>query len=164
MLLILFGIPGVGKSHIGKLLQEEYGFFFYDADIDLTEDMILALAANQILTPEIRTPYYQKITSRIVDLSIKHPDIVVAQAFTKEQYRLMILDSLPKAKFVLIEANIELISYRLRTRGNHLVTKETAYKIMAQFDKPAIPHDVIRNEGGLDDLKAQFSPLLSKLK
>lgn len=39
MLLILFGLPGCGKNYVGEILQSSFGFYFYDGDDALTDDM-----------------------------------------------------------------------------------------------------------------------------
>jgi gluconokinase len=48
MLLILFGLPGSGKNFVGRILQEDFGFLFHDADDDLPDEMREAIQSQQI--------------------------------------------------------------------------------------------------------------------
>jgi shikimate kinase len=34
-LLVLFGLPGTGKTYVGKILEKDFGFFLHDGDTDL---------------------------------------------------------------------------------------------------------------------------------
>ena len=34
MFLYLFGLPAAGKNYVGQVLAEEFGYTFYDGDLD----------------------------------------------------------------------------------------------------------------------------------
>src|SRR5260221_5055291 len=38
VLVILFGLPGAGKSFVGEILRAEFGFEFHEADNDIPDD------------------------------------------------------------------------------------------------------------------------------
>lgn len=37
--IILFGLPGAGKTCVGKILEEYFNFYLYDGDIDLPDNI-----------------------------------------------------------------------------------------------------------------------------
>ncbi len=53
-LIILFGTTGAGKTFIGRLLEKEFGYHFYDGDVDLTEEMKTALHSMQPINDAMR--------------------------------------------------------------------------------------------------------------
>jgi shikimate kinase len=54
LLIILFGLSGSGKNYVGRILRDDFGFLFYDADTDLTPEMQDAIK-RQMLIPDFQT-------------------------------------------------------------------------------------------------------------
>lgn len=88
MLLVLYGLPGCGKTFVGQCLQQHCSFHFYDADKDLSPgegattcvhhphththkhysnntDMVAALKAGKTFTPEMRLAYFETVVANI---------------------------------------------------------------------------------------------------
>ncbi len=61
MLLIVFGLPGAGKTYVGKLLKDEFGFYFYDGDRDLTDEMRQALKEKKLFNDSMRDVFFQQL-------------------------------------------------------------------------------------------------------
>src|SRR5690606_12522497 len=61
MLLILFGVPGAGKSFAGHILRDDYGVHFHDADHELPEDMRHALASKLPVTDDMRQRFFERV-------------------------------------------------------------------------------------------------------
>lgn len=158
MLLILFGTPGVGKNYVGRMLQDEFGFHFYDADIDLTPEMTEAIHRGELFTDEMRWQFYNIVNSRIHDLQKQYPRIAVAQALAKEKNRIQIMHEHPIAQFVLIHAQEDCIYERLCSR-NDWVSPEFARKVQQAFEWPRIDYYSIENNHGYEEVFNQLKQL-----
>lgn len=163
MLLVLFGYPGAGKSFIGKMLQEEFGFYHYEADEDLTPPIKEAIQKNMLITGPLKEAYFEHVCERIESLKTLYPKIVVTQTFTKEKYRKRILDRFPEAKFIRLQADMPVIYARLAKRGGHLVKNFYAGFAISQFEPPKLPHWTLENNGGTDKVRQQLSRMLDLL-
>lgn len=163
MLLVLFGYPGAGKSFVGKMLQEEFGFYHYEADDDLTPPIIEAIQTNKLVTEPLKEAYFKQVCERIDSLKTVHPNIVVTQTFTKEKYRKRILERFPEAKFIRLQADMPVIYARLAKRDGHLVKNFYAGFAVSQFEAPTLPHWILENNGAKEKIRQQLSRMLDLL-
>lgn len=159
MLIVLFGNPGVGKSYIGKLLQQQYGYFLYDADADLTPAAIQAIQEEQIFSPQMEAEFVDIVITRISKLHQQHKNIIVAQAFGREAPRQKLFNSFKDIKFYFVQVSDELANQRLAAR-NDWVNIAYADKIRQEFEQPLIPHQVIDNSQDDPYVLQQFANFL----
>jgi gluconate kinase len=162
VLLIVFGLSGAGKNFVGRILRDDYGFRFYDADDDLTPVMREAIARREIFTDAMRAEFFAIVITRIRELRAKHDKLVVAQAFFKEKYRRLVLETFPEARFVLVESSMEMIEARLGHR-NSSAGLEYARTILPAFEPPKHPYDVIHNIHSAQEVKTQLNVLLERI-
>jgi len=156
-LIILFGLPGTGKTYVGKILEKYFGFYFYDGDNDLTEEMKQAIKVQRVFTDQMRDVFFEKLIKKIQNLGSKIQNLVVAQTFIKEKYRVDLLKKIPTAKFILIETKKETREKRLQERVNYPLNLEYARIMVNNFEKPKINHLVIVNDvGGEKNIKKQI--------
>jgi len=158
-LLFLFGNPGVGKSYIGRMLEQDYGFHYYDADEDLTPEMLQAIKKEHVFTEAMRENYYTIITKKVQGLQKSKGKLVVTQALIKIKNRKHLLASFPSAKFVHITADTNKTNARLKNRGDW-VSIDYANKIRDSFEAPQIPHIKLDNNYNNDHVKTQLEGIL----
>lgn len=163
MLLTIFGIPGAGKTFVGRVLQEEFGFTFHDADHDLPDDMRRALEQKQPVTDAMRDEFFKRITATTTRLRHEHTNLAIAQTFLKEKYRRRFLDTFPDAKFILVRSDPSLIETRFAQRRSYLIDKDDALQMAARFDPPQIEHRVVENLYGRTEVIAQLRAVLDDL-
>lgn len=144
MLLILFGLPGAGKTYIGKLLKEKFGFYFYDGDNDLTYEMKQALKEKKVFNDSMRDVFFQKLINKVLRLQKIANQLVVAQTFIKEKYRNQLLKVMPYAKFILIYSKKALREKRLLQRND--LDQDYLKNMVKIFEKPSIEHLKIKND------------------
>jgi len=163
-LIILFGPTGAGKTYVGKLLAKEFGYFFYDGDSDLTDEMKQALHSMQPINDQMRHRFITQLIRSIERLCYNHDKLVVAQTFIKDKYRRRLLKKLPQAKFILVQTKTSLRYRRRRERADY-PWNETYVKTMdSLFEAPRIPYQTITNDSnGTNNLKADLRRLLSAL-
>lgn len=112
-LIIIFGEMAMGKNFVGKLLAEEFGFYFYDGDEALVDGQKLrnkedvdSFVKNQLI-PEIEKQVN------------KNPKLVVSQALYFEEHRKMILDHFKEnmpVRFIHVTASSVVQRERLLQR------------------------------------------------
>lgn len=163
MLLVLFGIPGAGKSYVGHLFQDAFGFTFHDADHELPDDMRHALANKLPVTDDMRDRFFKRVIETTRGLDATSERLVIAQAFMKERHRKLILEHFPHAHFILIESDFELIETRFHQRKDYLIDLEDALRIARLFEPPTIPHHVLRNDNGRESIIRQGCALLETI-
>lgn len=169
MILLIFGSAGVGKNFVGELLARDFAFQFYDADQDLTRDMVTAIRQQQTFTQAMRDDYATSMIKTLQKLSSTlspqtqtnatarclQPDVALAQALPKESNRQQILRALPSAKFMYVDASVDITSQRLAQR-NDWISLEFAAKIRAVFEPPRLPHVRLDNNGDINHIRQQL--------
>jgi gluconokinase len=148
-LIVLFGPPGVGKTFIGEIIANLFAFHFYDADTDLTPQMIKTIQNKKIFTNAMRTEFLTIMLTKIQNLQGKHPKLVVAQALAKEYQRQEMLKWFPQITFLFIAAEEQNVRARLKARKDW-ITMEYAHKINKIFEPPGVNH--IKVDNNLDRL------------
>ena len=163
-LIILFGPTGAGKTYIGKLLEKEFGYYFYDGDTDLTTEMKQALNSMKVITDQMRQKFISRLINSTDRLCHNHDKLVVAQTFIKERYRVKLLKKLPQAKFVLVKTKTDLRYQRRQTRADYPWDEAYVKKMDSLFEALRIPYQTITNDSnGTNNLKADVGRLVSGL-
>ncbi len=162
MFLYLFGLPAAGKNYVGQVLAEEFGYTFYDGDLDLTGELRDAVRDGRPFTDPMRDRFYAALVARIAELRRDHDNLAFCQATFKERHRAQMAAAFPDVVFVLVAASDAVRLARL-ARGSNPVTVEYAQRIAAFFEPPQHPHFVIRNEGGRAEVVEQLRALLAWL-
>lgn len=144
-LVVLFGLPGTGKTFAGKIFEKYFNYYFYDGDNDLTPEMKNAIKTKTVFTDQMRDVFFEILINKIKTLAKKHTKLVVTQTFIKEKYRIDLLKKIPNAKFILVEAKKDIRKKRLLKRIDYPLDLEYARKMDTNFDKPIIDHVTINN-------------------
>jgi gluconate kinase len=161
MLLILFGLPGSGKSYIGNILKEEFGFYHYEADEDLTSEIKEAIHKEKKISDIVRDDFINRVCQRISELLPLYQNIVVTQTFTKEKDRQKIRSQFREATFIRVEAKWSLIESRLKNRNGHIVKKSYAELSREIFEPYGVSHFVLKNNEGEEAIRAQLWSILA---
>ena len=156
-LIILFGLPGTGKSYVGKIFEKYFDYYFYDGDDDLTPEMKAAIKTRTVFTDQMRDVFFEKSIKKVQNLTIQHKNLVVPQTFIKEKYRINLLKKIPDARFVLVETDKPVREKRLNERVDYPLDLEYARKMELNFDDPIIVHQkIINNDEGDENIKRQI--------
>ncbi len=162
MILFLFGVPGAGKSFVGRILRDEFGFYFHDADHDLPDSMRGALATKQPVTDAMRDHFFERVVASMRRLAAQHERLAVAQTLMKDKHRRVIQAAFPQAHFIRVESPPDLIESRFLQRTSYLIDLEDARRISAQFEPPTLHHRVLQNVDGRGDVIGQLGALLKE--
>jgi gluconate kinase len=161
MIFVLFGLPGAGKTFVGRVLGEKFGFYVYEADQDLPVEMRRRLERALPVTDVMRDEFFGNIVKRVKSLRKKHSRIVVTQTFIKEKYRRFFLQEIPNARFILVDADNAVREARLRGRKEFPLDGEYGRQMVEMFEEPKIAHDlIVNNIEGKGEVPRQIRRLL----
>ncbi len=159
-ILIFFGKTGAGKDYVANLFAKEFGFYIYDADTDLTPEMIYAIKHQLEFTEEMRARYFEVVALRMNELLEINKKIVMTQGLFKNKNRHELMNIFPFAEWIWVEADENIIVERVLQRKS-LVTLEYARKINKFFEEPDFSCYKLLNNLGEPELMAQINAIMS---
>lgn len=130
MIVVLFGVAGSGKSLIGRLLAEELGWKFCDADQFHSESSIEKMRQGIPLTDEERWPWLERLREQIDRWIGQAENTVLACSALKEAYRQYLCVS-DEVRLVYLKGEYALIEARLKKRRDHFMNPAL---LRSQFD------------------------------
>jgi gluconokinase len=120
MIAIVFGVSGAGKTTIGKLLAQELGWRFYEADDFHSQANIDKLRRGIPLTDGDRWPWLERLRDLIKRCIEVGENAVLACSTLKRTYR-QYLHISEEVKFVFLHGDYALIAKQLRQRRGHFM-------------------------------------------
>ncbi len=164
MIIVLFGLPGTGKSFAAEIFKNDFGFYLYDADKDLPPAAFRAIQKNRLVSEVTRRAVYKMLAKKAKSLERKYGVIVMPRTFTRDYSRHCFKKLLPRSQFILVKANRK-IRYRRIIRRNDRIDLKYAKKIEDIFEKPTVSCLTLKNDNqGKVLLKSRIQKILKKLK
>jgi gluconokinase len=147
VIVIVFGVSGAGKTTIGKLLAEQLGWTFYEADDFHSRANIQKMQSGRPLTDEDRWPWLERLRDRITRSISAKQNAVLACSALKRAYRerLRVGDDV---KFVFLRGDYALIEKQLRRRSGHFMNSGLLKSQFADLEEPGPDEDVLAIELG----------------
>ena len=163
MIIILFGLPGSGKNFVAEIFRDDFGFHLYDADKSLPPAAFRAIRKKRFVSEATRHAFYKKLAKKAEQLERRYGGVVMPRTFTYDRSRRYFKKLLPQSRFILVETNCKIRYQRIVNRDHHIDLKY-AKKFENIFEKPAIPHFVLKNtHRGRMSLKRRVSRILMKV-
>src|SRR4051812_42661022 len=116
MIVVVFGVAGVGKTTIGKLLAKELSWKFYDADDFHSAASIDKMKRGEPLTDEDRRPWLESLREMIEQTIAAEENAVLACSALKKTYREK-LRAGPAVRFVYLRGSRARIVEQLKQRA-----------------------------------------------
>ncbi|MBI5619487.1 AAA family ATPase [Candidatus Gottesmanbacteria bacterium] len=155
-LLVIFGLPGAGKSYVADVLGKKFGYFVYDGDRDIPQYMRDALLNKQMITDAMRRDFLARMIASVSKLAQTHHKFAVHQTFIKEFMRKKFLEAFPHAQFILVESSNDIREKRYMKRKYFNLGLAYLRHMSELFEKPSISHYVIcNNEDGSGKIMQQ---------
>jgi gluconokinase len=140
MVIVVMGVSGAGKTTIGKMLAEQLGWEFHDADDLHSPANKNKMARGIALTDADRAPWLASIRELIANSLTRNLNVVLACSALKQSYRDEIVVDPARVKIVFLKGSPELIASRIAHRANHFMNKDL---LGSQFDTLEEPRDAI---------------------
>lgn len=158
VILILMGVVGAGKTTVGILLAQKFGWQFADADDFHPAANVEKIRQGIALDDSDRAPWLAALRETILRWNREGQNAVLACSALKRKYRdILRLDGV---QFVYLKGDFELIRQRLRARHGHFASESI---LKSQFEDLEKPADAITVE--IDKApEAIVSEIIGKLK
>ena len=162
MIVIVFGVSGAGKTTIGKLLAEELGWQFYEADDFHPRANIEKMRSGLPLTDEDRWPWLERLREQIMRSLAAKENAVLACSALKRVYREHLRVS-GDVKFVFLRGDYALIERQLCRRRGHFMSPALLQSQFADLEEPQPDEDVLTIDLGrspqelVDEIKAKLN-------
>ena len=160
-LVVIFGLPGAGKSYVAEALHTHFRYTVYDGDRDIPKHMREALLNKQIITDAMRREFLTCMIASVNKLTQTHRKLAIHQTLIKEFMRKEFLDAFPHAQFLLVETDDVIREQRYMKRDYFNLGLPYLRHMSNLFEQPEIPHIIIEN--GTDGEKAILAQLKNVL-
>jgi gluconokinase len=157
VVVIIWGVSGVGKTTIGELLAQELGWKFYDADDFHPAANIDKMNKGEPLTGEDRQPWLESLRERIQASLDANENAVLACSALKQKYRERLRVN-AEVKSVFLRGDRERIAEHLQHRRGHFMNPALLESQFADLEEPKAGENAIVIELGAepDELVAEI--------
>jgi gluconokinase len=133
--VIVMGVTGAGKTTIGRLLAEQSGWEFADADDFHPPANVEKMRRGIPLTDDDRRPWLERLRNEIAHWIAAQRNVVLACSALKRSYRQK-LEVGPQVRFVYLKGSEDLIAERLRARHGHFAGEQILAGQFADLEEP----------------------------
>ncbi len=141
MIVVLMGVTGSGKTTVGKVLANQLGWKFRDADDYHPAANVEKMHRGIPLTDEDRKPWLQTLAKLIDDARDCGDNIVLACSALKHAYQEYLGHHLDVVHYVCLCGPSEVIQKRLASRTGHYMNPVL---LPSQFEILEPPEDAIK--------------------
>ena len=135
MIVIVMGVVGSGKTTVGRLLADQLGWGFADADDFHPRSNVEKIRHGIGLNDHDRQPWLHALHEAITRWIGERKNVVLACSALKRAYRRE-LDLGSEVRFVYLKGSAELIAERLRSRHGHYANEQILASQFADLEEP----------------------------
>lgn len=146
MILIVFGLPGTGKSFLSKRLAKDMKGGYLNTDIIREQT-----GKKGRYDEKTRLFVYEKMKEEMVCYLEQDRHCIVDGTFQKKKYREILLEEIKKYNteymFIQTVADEEVVKSRMKESRKHSEADFRVYlKIKEHFEPVTLPHLIIRTD------------------
>ena len=133
--VVLMGVTGSGKTTIGRLLSQELGWKYYDADDFHPSANVEKMSSGIPLNDDDRKPWLETLRDLISQCLERGENAVLACSALKESYReFLVLNE--GVRLIYLKGNRELIKERIAARRGHYMNPALLDSQLATLEEP----------------------------
>jgi gluconokinase len=135
--IVIMGVTGSGKSTVGKMLADQLGWEFYDADHFHPEENVEKMSNGIPLTDNDRIPWLKALATLISSSTLQGQSLVLACSALKNNYRQLLREASETVTFVYLKGDQQLIGDRLNARKGHFMNPALLPTQFAALEEPS---------------------------
>ncbi|MCP9448397.1 MAG: gluconokinase, GntK/IdnK-type, partial [Nitrospira sp.] len=140
-IILVMGVSGSGETTIGRLLAEQVGWCFADADDFHSAENRDKLMRGMALTDEDRRPWLECLRSAMEGWIEQRRSTVLACSALKAAYRSYVMQGWEHVvRLVYLKGSADLIARRLADRTDHFMHRDL---LANQFETLEEPNDAL---------------------
>ncbi len=136
MVIIVIGPSGCGKTTVGKILANQLGWSFYDADDFHSKENVEKMRQGTPLTDKDREPWLQGLANEIKQWNHNPGNAVLACSALKASYRQSLGVNQATVVTVYLHGEFDLLSNRLKARQGHYMNPNLLQSQIDTFEAP----------------------------
>ncbi|WP_404473667.1 gluconokinase [Vreelandella venusta] len=117
--ILVMGVSGSGKSHVGKLLAAALRATFIDGDDHHSPANVAKMASGTPLNDDDRRDWLATLADLFAAHKASNASVVIACSGLKKRYRDRLRDADPALRVLYLEGSHALLRERLETRAGH---------------------------------------------
>jgi gluconokinase len=136
-IILLMGVAGSGKTTVGRLLADELGWTYHEADDFHSPANREKMGRGVPLDDTDRAPWLAAIRAAMdACIAAGRPAVFTCSAL-KERYRHVLLDGRPESLLVYLSGDRALLLARLQGRTGHYMKPAMLDSQLATLEPPA---------------------------
>ena len=135
--VVVMGVAGAGKTHIGSALADALGWRFEDGDDFHPAHNKAKMAAGTPLDDDDRWPWLDTLRARLGAAVATDAGLVLACSALKASYRARLGEGDPALAFLFLDGDKELIAARLAERRGHYMPPALLDSQLATLEPPS---------------------------
>ena len=130
------GVPGTGKTTVGKYLAGRLGWAFQEGDELHSAANVAKMERGELLTDEDRAPWLAAIAAWIDRQAAAGQPGIVSCSALKRAYRTTLTKGRPFARIVYLRGSPELLRERVAHRAGHFMPPSLLQPQLDIFEPP----------------------------
>jgi gluconokinase len=136
MIVVVAGVAASGKSTVGRLIADQLGWPFTDADTLHPAGNVAKMHAGLPLTDADRRPWLAAVVDRIDGYLEAGQSAVLACSLLKRSYRDELIASRPTVRIVFLDVSRAELTRRLSSRHGHFFPAKLLDSQLAALEPP----------------------------
>lgn len=161
-MVVLTGLPGAGKSTVGRALAERLGWQFYDVDKTIPEEFKEINRRGEFIPREKIDVYLYDTV--FPDLRFLHQkgNIVMSAVLARQEYVTKLKEEFPEIIFIYLRAPREILMERVNARQGHFVKADVAFRAYgSEFDiRPS--ENIVRSDRPLEEVVGECVKIIGE--
>ena len=117
--ILVMGVSGSGKSHVGQQLAAALGATFIDGDDHHSPANVAKMASGTPLNDDDRRDWLATLADLFAAYKARNASVVIACSGLKERYRERLREGDPALRVLYLDGSHALLRERLETRARH---------------------------------------------